>query len=280
MPIYSRRQLRQRLGREFLLDTIVGTTTKSQNLIWDETQADPTASGEVLYTRAWARVQSTTNLPYYSARVSSFNTLSGHFIISPTLALAPSINYEIHQKLSPAEKDRALDAVIKDIRFEHNFPIWSIENGHIYSLGDDVLDVVDVKYYSNPTDSLNLGEHTPKYFRYERAQVGSQYLLLDPSLPASYRLIIKALVTTSLQSAETFSTNGWTGDEATIYLPSDDWVLAGAMVRCLWNLEQNSPGQESTMYRGRRREMANMYTKLSRRFQPVVTRKIQLGESY
>lgn len=280
MPIYTRRGLRQRLGIEYLHDTIVGTTTGSNGptqsaIIWDSTLADPTLSGENPYYRAWVRTQTPdTQQPsaLYDARVATLNTQSGAFVITGTSSMVISSGnpYEIHNKISPADKDRSLDAVIKDLRFIQEYPLWSVKDAKAYSLGTDIYDVVDVKYFSDPTNSLDRGVGHLQWFSYAITATG-QELRINPSLPASYQIILSAIITVSLQSATTHDTVNFT-------LPSDDWVLSGAAAHLFWMMEQDSPGQESTLYRAKRIEMAKLFSKLSRRFQPFIARKISLGE--
>lgn len=272
MPTYSRRTLRQHLGQFHLHDTIVsntdgswGVTVGSTN-ISDASRADPTASSESLYQRNWLRLLGSAG-QIQDLRVGSFNTGSGTFLSAVTLATTvfSGMPYELHAMVDPADKDRALDEVIKHVRVRQEVPIWAIDHGHFYSLGPDIQDIIDLRYLSQPTDSLNLGEHAVQWWKTENTGSGVQ-LRINPSLPASYQLIIDALVTVSLGS----------GDLATVNIPDEDTVLWGAAAQCFWFLESRAPGQEATLYKARRQEAAREYTKLSRRFMPVVTRRIQL----
>ncbi len=57
-------------------------------------------------------------------------------------------------------------------------------------------------------------------------------------------------------------------------------LLSGAAARCLWLVEQRSPGQEAAAYRNRRGEVAREFTRLSARFQPKIAKKVQLDEPW
>ncbi|MCK9602441.1 MAG: hypothetical protein M0R06_25570 [Sphaerochaeta sp.] len=276
MSIYNRRTLRQSLGRDWLHDTIIGqtsgswgTTAGSLNIV-DRNQADPTASGEQLYYRHWLRLLGSAG-HIQDVRVGSFNTGSGAYLAAVTAAttIYSGMPFEVHGIISPADKDRAIDAVIRDVRYRQELAIWAIDQGHIYSLGADVLDVIDVRYFSDPTDSLSRGEGHPHWFRFEQTASRNE-LRIAPSLLPSYQLVIDAILAPSLGA----------GDLATVNLPSDEWALSGAAARCYWMLEQRAPGQETSKYKERRQEAAREYTRLSNRFQPIIARKVQLDEPY
>jgi hypothetical protein len=276
MPTYNRRTLRQNLGRDWLHDTIVGQTsgswgtqTGSLNIV-DLNQADPTASGEQLYHRHWLRLMGSAGF-IQDVRVGSFNTGSGAYLSAVTAAttIYSGMPFEVHGTISPTDKDRAIDAVIRDVRYQQELTIWAIDQGHIYSLGPNVLDVVDVRYYSDPANSLNRGEGHPHWFGFTQTASRNE-LRIAPSLRASYQLVIDAILAPSLGA----------GDLATVNLPSDEWILSGAAARCYWQLEQKGPGQETSKYKERRQEAARAFSGLSARFQPIISRKIQLDEPY
>lgn len=273
-PVYSRQNLRQTLGKLYTRDVVVGrttgswgTTAGSTNII-DSTQADPTASGEQLYWRSWMRLLGTVG-KLQDLRVGSFNTGSGAYLAAITLVttIFSGMPFEIHTLLSPTEKDEAMDEVIKNLRVNQELPLWSVDESYIYSLGPDVLDILDLRYYSDPTDSLNHGEHKFTWWKFEQTATG-QELRVRPALPASYQLIIDAMLALSLGA----------GELATINLPTDGLVLWGATARCMWLLEQQSPAKEADRYQKRRAEAAREVTRLAKRFQPKITRKIQLDE--
>ncbi len=276
MSVYSRRTLRQSLSQLWLHDTIIGQTSGSWGTqagslnIVDRAQADPTASGEQLYHRHWLRLLGSAGF-IQDTRVGSFNTGSGAYLSAVTAAttIYSGMPFEVHALMSPSDKDRALDAVIRDVRYRQELALWAVPQGHIYSLGPDVLDVIDVRYYSDPTSSLDRGQGYPQWFKFEQTASRNE-LRIEPSLLPSYQLVIDAILAPSLGA----------GDLATVNLPSDQWALAGAAARCYWMLEQQGPGQETSKYKERRVEAAREYTRLSNRFQPIIARRIQLDEPY
>jgi len=276
MPTFSRRALRQRLGQRYLRDTIVGQTTGSWSTtagsfnIVDARQADPTASGEQMHFRHWLRLLGSAGL-IQDLRVGSFNTGSGAFVGAQTLAttIVSGMPFEIHALLSPAEKDEALDAVIEDVRVREEVAIWATPQAKTYSLGDEIANVVEVGYLSDPTSSLHRGGGAMPWWKLARTGSGHELRVSSPLL-ASQQLVVDALLSVSLGA----------GDLATVRLPDEEWVLTGAAARCFWLLEQRAPGQEAAAYRERRQEMAREFTRLSARFGPVVAKRIQLDEPW
>lgn len=273
MPIYNRRTLRQRLGREFLRDTLVGRTSGSwgtvgsYNII-DSSQADPTASGEQLYTRQYLRLLGSAGF-IQDIRVGSFNTGSGAFVGNQALAttIFSGMPFEVHALVSPAEKDRALDEIISSLRYRQEVAINAIVDGYIYSIGPDIKRILDVRYLTDPTDSLSLGEHGITWWKREVTGSGTQ-LRINKALEASHQLIIEALLEPTLGS----------GDLATVNLLREDVVMWGAAAKCIWLVEQRAPSQEAGRYKERRREAEAKYTRLARRFGPKIATKVQLDE--
>ncbi len=274
MPVYSRRGLRQSLGQNWLRDTVVaqtsgswGTQAGSANII-DKNQADPTASGEQLYQRHWLRLLGSAGF-IQDLRVGSFNCGSGAFLAAQTLAttIFSGMPFEVHAALPPDEKDRCLDAVIRDMRLRQELPIWAIAESHLYSLGPDVYYVLDVRYLTDPTDSLNTGEHAMNWWKVDKTASGNT-LRVEPALLQSQQLLVDCVMGLTLGA----------GDLATVNLPSDEWALSGAAARCYWLLEQRAPGQNPGSYKERRAEAAREYTRQSARHQPAITIKTQLDE--
>ncbi len=274
MPVYSRRGLRQALGVSWLRDTVVGQTSGSWGTqagslnIVDSSQADPTASGEQLYQRHWLRLLGSAGV-LQDTRVGSFNTGSGAFLSAVTAAttIFSGMPFEVHALLSPAEKDRELNGVVQKLRVQQELPIWGVQDLHVYSLGPEVLDVLDVRYFSYPLASRNEAQLT--WYKLVSTATG-QELRVSPSLEWSQQLVLDAVLAVSLGA----------GEQATINLPDQDWLLAGAAARCLWLVEQRSPGQEAAAYRNRRGEVAREFTRLSARFQPKIAKKVQLDEPW
>lgn len=274
MPICRRRELRQRLGLEYLRDTVVGTTDAVCSAgVWltlsDGGQADATASGEPLYQRAWARVLGSLGV-LQDGRVASFDA-AGVFVLGVTTAttVLAGMPYEIGTRLAAAEKDRALDAVIRDVRTRQEVTLWTRDGMTAYSLGAEVVDVLDVGVDADPSGTLGRRVTPVGWFGQRRTAAGME-VRIAPGVAGSCYLVLDALVRASLGAS----------DLATVNVPSDDLVLAGAAARCLWLLEQDAPGQEAAVYRERRAEMAREYTRLARRFQPAVTRRVMPDEPW
>ena len=275
MPVYTRRTLRQDLSREWLRDIVVGQTSGSWgqqagsfNII-DSAQADPTVSGQRLYYRHSLRLLAPIGFPQ-DLRVGSFNTGSGSSLGAQTLAttIFSGMPFEVHARLSPAEKDVVLTRTIEGLgALQQEIPIWAINQGHVYSLGSEVVDVVGARYLSDPTNSLNRGPHHLQHFSFIKTASG-QELRIHPALVHSQQLVVEAITTLTLGA----------GDLATVNLPSEQLALAGAAVRCYWMLEQQGPGQEVKAYKDKRMEAAAQYRSLASRFQPIVTRRVQLEE--
>jgi hypothetical protein len=177
--------------------------------------------------------------------------------------------FEVISLLSPVEMDRAIDRCIQDVRKLEELPLWSIDQKHEYSIGPEVIDVSDAYYFSDPTHSLDKGQRGLNWFGIVKTATG-QELRIEPSLPASYQIIMKAVLEATLGA----------GDLATVNLPSDEPVLWGATSRCYWLVEQRSPGQEAIRYKELRREAAHAYTTLAQRFTPKITRRIQLDQPW
>ena len=277
MPIYNRRTLRQDLSREWLRDIVVGRTSGSWGLqagsfnIIDSSQADPTASGEQLYTRHYLRLLGSLGF-IQDLRVGSFNTGSGAFLGAQTLAttIFSGMSFEVHGALSPAEKDLMLTRTIEGLgAMQQEIPVWTIDQSHVYSLGSEIVDVVGVRYLADPTNSLNRSPHHINHFNFIKTATG-QELRISPALTYSYQLILEAITTLTLGA----------GDLATINLPSEQLALAGTAMRCYWLMEQNSPGRDNKLYKDKRMEAAASYRSLAARFQPIITRRIQLEERW
>lgn len=272
MPIFSRQNLRQLLTTDYLRDGIVSTLTAtgflgSVNLI-DSTQADLSLTGQNLYQRSWLKHNG------MELRVASFNIGSGAYIslqIAGTLVVSGG-TYERHDSLSPADKDRALNDVIKRVRVRREVAIDTIESKKIYSLeaaegvggaGGAILDVLDVYTFSNPGGTLSRGQG--RLNDYTLVNTGSRReIRIEPALGQSQQFVMDAILTLTLGAADT----------ATINIPDERWVLSGAAAKALDFLIRKTPGQQRGALEKDRREFAIEFTRLSSRFQPQVDRDI------
>jgi hypothetical protein len=131
-------------------------------------------------------------------------------------------------------------------------------------------DILDVRYLSDPSNSLNPGEQQIGWFRVDATGSEGRELRISPALRASQVLILDTLQGARLGAH----------DLATVDLPSDEWILAGAAARCLWLLEQRAPGKEAGMYRERRQEAVKLFSRLSQRYQGAISRRVMLDEPY
>lgn len=271
MPVYNRRYLRQKLGQSFLRDTIVSTTTGSWGAtasltIYDVTQADLTLWSEDMYKRAVVR-HLTTGSYLQDARVASFNTGSGafHCLVAARSAVPSGADFEVHTLLPPNEKDLVLTDVAGRLRFKKELAITSVEGGHIYSLGPEVVDVLDARILTHPVGSKN---ESPLSW-WKMVVTGSgQELRIHPATSQSQQLILEAMTTGSLGVL----------DSSTIDLPDEFWLLTGAASQCYWLLETRGPGQEVSMFKDRRREMSRAFNALSAAYVPPTNKKMQHQE--
>ena len=279
MPTLQRRQLRRDLGREWLRDTIVSNTNRSQGVLHviDTRLADTTFTAEALYTRNWGRLFHSTNVATAcDFRVATFNWASGAFVSGAVEATSvPSgAEYEMHKLLSPTDKDTALDQTIRTLRVRREIAFDSVDGLHIYSLTgllggayvltDPRTHVLNAYVYADPTASLNRAKRSLGHWAVVETGSGTE-LHVSPALGASQQLAIDAILAVTLGASEV----------ATINLPDAEWVLAGAAARSYWLIEQRAPGQEAERYRERRREAASRFTSLSARHAPAIERDLR-----
>lgn len=236
MPVYSRKQLRQDLGRYYLRDTIVSTTTSSQpsgnQCLVDSVQADPAFSGESLHARAWLRVGG------IDRRVASFNTGSGAFVwVQPGSAQGSGSEYEVHSMLSPADKDAALNLAIMALPIRREYPLAAASAQHFYSLGTDILQVWRARYFADPAHSLDRQSRNFSWWAVVDTPTGRE-LRIVPALTGTEQIVLDALVRATLGSA----------DAATVNLPEDRWALYGAESHCWSFLIKQGSSREIKQY--------------------------------
>lgn len=272
MPTFQRKTLVQRLGQDWLRDTIVGQTSSSWGSLHlvDVAQANLEFSGEGLHARAYAKLWQSTNTNGVDYRVGSFNAGSGAFVLAlPAATTVPSgASYEIHSLLSPAEKGRVIDDTLRRLRVRQEVAIWTIDDVQHYSLGGldfhNAEDVLNVRYFADPASSLNRDERNLQHWKVRLTGSGSLELRIVPVLAASQQLILDAIVTPTLGSA----------DNATVNLPDDAWLLAGAAAKCYQLLTRGAPGKETRQYREFQAEAAMEFGRLSQRWAPQIDRPI------
>lgn len=269
MPVFSRRHLRRSLGQNALRDTYVGTTTHSLGAnaavaVLDRYLSDPFLSA-AKYQGAWLLVASV------QYRVASYNYQSGSVMSGQTAvnALASGMDFELHQILPPDEKDRCIDDVIRRVRVRREVGIRSTDGLREYPLDGSasphsVVAVLDAYYFANPTNSLNRDrrEFTSKVA--VQTATGVE-LRVDPPLGSGNQLVLDAILTLSLGS----------GDAATINIPDERLIIAGAEAKAYDFLMRQTPGQQSDTYKQARQDAAREFSRLSAIFKPQVTRTIQ-----
>lgn len=267
MPVVQRKQLRQALGRSYLRDTTVSTLTATgaalngTAYIVDSALRDPLLFDDSMYQRAWVRVAG------FQFRVASFNCFSGAYIgaiLAPTLAGSGS-EYEVHQIIAPADKDRAIDDAVKMMKLRQEVPVAGVADMQVYAVPDDVLEVYGVKY----ADSNGSARDYSDFPSWGLEMTGSgREIRIPTAITASQNLVLDALIEATLGSADT----------ATMWIPSDDYVLTGAAARVYWMLEQKAPGQSAAEYRLRRQELTRRFNFLHHHYRPQLNRRIVLED--
>lgn len=278
MPTYSRKTLRQALGVLFIRDTYVGLTEFTFNSLTVGVAfglnklADTTLTTQSLYENATVRHVVMPSIDY---RVASFNAGSGA-VWSAQIAqgtVSYHDEFEIHSRLPATEKDLAIDDTIKRIRVRQEVGFMvTVDNEAFFTIEGVasphyVSDVLDVYYFANPYGSLTRDK---RYFQDVRivTTASGRELRIKPTIMGSQQIILDAVLELTLGSDST----------ATLNLPDDRWVLAGAAARCYDLMIQTAPGQNAGELAKRRAEWAGEFTRLSGRFAGPWERKIRLNE--
>jgi len=269
VPVYNRRELRQRLGTAYLRDTYVSQTTGSWGAtaswtIYDSRLADASLAGEEMYQRSIVRVL--TGSAYIAdARVATFNTGSGAFmcLLTGASTIVSGTNFEVHSLVPPSEKDLCIDEALKRMRVESVVAVWGTGE-KTYSLGAEVLTVLQAHIAQYPVGS-GAPDLPLNWWSFSSGQT-TNAIQVEPAVPFSAMLVCHYERRPTLDAADT----------ATVYLPSDDWLLSGAAAEANWLLERKAPATETEKYRSARRELAATFVRLGNRFKPSAARKLQL----
>jgi len=237
MPVYSRRTLRQALGQSFLNDTILSTTNGTGNLnavggaFWNAGQfADTSLTNQNLYENATIEHHAigAASGQDFDYRVSSFNTASGAFVTSMILqaTISSGDSFEVHSRLEPGLKDLAIDDAIKRIRVRQEVGIMTGTAGLEYVSLEGAASphyisrVEDAYYFASPLGSLFRDRR--RLTDYEVVMTGSgREIRTDPILSGTQQLVIDAILELTLGAS----------DFATVNIPDDRWVLAGAAAK-------------------------------------------------
>lgn len=262
MPVYSRKYLRQTLGRVHLRDTVVGTTTATGPAVVDQRLADTTLSGQGQYVGTWVRHNG------MDLRVASFNVGSGAHVTGMILGtlVASGAEYERHGVLPPADKDRALDEAIKRLRVRREVAVDAVDGARFYPMLD-VEQVLDAYYFATPDGSLDRDRRSLRSVETVVTATGGE-VRIAPALAGGQRLVLDAILGATLGAA----------DAATVNVPDERLILYGAEAAC-WDLvARAAPRGTVDEYRRLRDEAARQYDALARNFAIPVDRPIRLGE--
>lgn len=269
VPVFSRKALRRSLGQNGLRDTYVGTTTLSLGAnaavaVMDRYLADPFASAPK-YQGAWLLVASV------QYRAASYNYQSGSVMSGQTAvnAIASGADFELHQILPPDDKDRCIDDVIKRIRVRREVGITTTDGLEAYPLDNtaspnSIVAVLDAYYFANPTNSLNRQRQDFVSKVAVMTATGLE-LRVAPPIGSGYQLVLDAILTLSLGS----------GDAATVNIPDERLVIAGAEAKAYDLLMRQTPGQVSDTYKQHRQDAAREFSRLSAINKPLISRAIQ-----
>ena len=269
-PVFSRKYLRQTLGRSHLRDTQVRLSTNTTNLangsinVMDTTLADLSLSGQGLYVGAWLLFSSAER----EYRIGSFNIGSGALwsqANSTATIFSAGQEYEIHTVLPPSDKDRAIDETVKRLWTRQEVGIDSVEKDHTYPLPPGVISVLDCYYFASPSGTLDRDRRRLTRYDVVATPTGVE-LRIDPALMASQQIVLDAILSVSLG----------TGDTATVNIPDERLVLFGAEAQCWDLLVRRAPRGTADEYRRLRDEAARQFNLLSARFKTPVDRPIRL----
>lgn len=261
----------------------MGTTTQSVDQssappysVVDAALADLSLTNQGRYAGAWLYAAGN------EGRIASYNVGSGAYVVfqrnfgAPYAQGIPSgSEYERHEMVSPSDKNRALDDVIKRtrIRREVGFPsvdgvtFLSIDAAASPAVIVNPEDVQDVYYYANPTNSLDRDRRAFAQWDVQQTATGME-LRFHPALSGSYQIALDALVTLTLAAS----------DAATINIPDERLILFGAEAQC-WNLlAKSAPGTVRASYAQSRDEAARAYSDLAAKFKRPVARNLQFDQ--
>ncbi len=278
MPVYTRRGLRQTLGRGYIRDMVSSTTQTAANAaaagaIFNNPRfIDPGLAGQGLYANA--NIWHLTGA--YDYRVASFNAASGQYVTGQFIEATISVGdeFEVHSRLSATEKNNAIDETLKRLAFRQEVGLptgtagqdfFAIENA---ASPNYIVDVLDAYWFANPTGTLDRDLRRFDDIHLVTTATGRE-IRVAPAPGASAQLVLAAILTVTLGPTEA----------ATVNLPDDDrWLLAGAAANCYNLMIQDTPGQNDAAMSIRRAEWSRIFTDLSAKRTPEYVRKVRLGE--
>jgi hypothetical protein len=264
---YTRQQIRWRLGRDFIHDTHLGTNQASLGAgigsvyFIDNFLADASYSGEVKYTRSWARYNGET------FRCATFNFASGAFVaLQPILSsgITPGVIWELHELISPEDKDHAITFALERSWRRQEVAFNTVAGLTHYSAGFDFGEVYDWWVYSDPSGSA---DRSKRIFRAQRPEIrltatGREIRIGEGGLEGSQQLVLDAQV-------RLFVTGE--GDTGQVNFPSrhyEQMVLYGAESQCWEMLSKRGPAEDRRGALRNAQRAAAAYSRLSGRFTP------------
>lgn len=293
MPVYSRRGLGQNLAFNYINDALLGTNEVSlpqaaqSVFVLDDIYVDLSLSGMGLYQGAWIYQNS------QQYQVASYNVASGAFVSQQRARDTVTQDaFEIHHLLSPQDKQRTITETVRGLRVRREITTPAVEGAEFYDIdslggGQAVIDILDVYAYAAPAGSLSRDKRSVHWWKVQTGGSGLE-LRLYPGLSASWHLGVDAILDLTLGASL----------DATIELPHQEWVLAGAAARCAEMLTRTRPAdaamrrqrgnQPPPQYQppppqywaGKQREWAREFTRFSHIYAPRRATKQQLGEPW
>lgn len=283
MPTFQRKQLRQTLAQAFLDPrTYVGNAGVSLGagataFFMDSTQANLAFTGERLYDRAWIYLPDTQQ----TFRVGSFNAASGAWVTSQltVTTVASGAQVEIHQRLSPQNLNLCIDRTVSRFRARQEVVLNPGDGIQQYQIDNaaspaSVQRVLDVYYFANANATTDRDRREFRWWGIETTGSGTTELRIDPAIAGSSsiapsgfpanQIVMDAIVDMTLGSSET----------ATLNIPHDEWVYAGAAMTAYNLLIQLAPGQAAGELQMRRREYAAWWRDVNGKFQPMIDRSM------
>ena len=285
MPIYTRQTIRREFSQK-LNDIYIGMVGSGQGVaaaasvyFLDPTQTDPGGSGLSQDFRAYVLHAGVTY------RVGSFNFPSGSWVTAQLAAttVGSGDSFEVHRMLSPADKNLCIDRTVSRFRQRREVGFTSTDTARNYDITSaaspqTIKAVLESYYWANMNTSLGTsqagvpatGDRDERYFTwfgFEPTATGLE-LRIRPAIAGSMQIVMDAILDMTLGS----------GDAATISLPSDQWVIWGAINQALDLVIQRSPSQEAGRYKERRMEAAAMWNKLNALYMPLIDYRISYDE--
>jgi hypothetical protein len=275
VPIYSRLALRTEANQK-LNDLYIGAVGSGPNIAMgasvfflDNTQSDPSGSGQVQDLRAYIRHAGVTY------RCASFNFASGAWVTAQLAAttVGSGDRFDVSKLLDPKQMDLCIDRTVSRLRMRFEVPLASTDGAQFYNIDSaaspqTIKTVLEAYYWASPTATANRDARRFRWYGTEQTATGME-LRIDPPISGSLTIIMDAILDMTLGST----------DAATLNFGHDSPIVWGAINQALDLVIQRAPGQEAGRYKERRQEAAAMWNALSAKFMPLVDRQIMFDEN-